>query len=110
MKRITLKSSATLNGLNAQATAPALDALAKMLAEIELVGAAGTLNVNITVRGSLVCELPGRVVAAHSAIDDAFAEASEHETETDLNISSVREPKPAAEGEPRAAKGEKVAS
>jgi hypothetical protein len=110
MKRVTLKAGATIDGLNSANVGAFLSAVGKQLEVIALGASPGSnLDLVVSVRGSVLSNNPGAMVAAHSEIGDALRLAVRGgvEIEEDLGISTVREPKPSPAPEPRAAKVEK---
>lgn len=106
MKRVTLKAGATIDGLNPENVGAVLSVIAKQLEVIALGAAQGsTLDLFVSLRGSVLSNNPGAMVAAHSEIGDAMRLAAKAgvEIEEDLGITGVREPK-SAEGERKPAK------
>ena len=92
MKRVTLKTSAVISALDSpDKFADALAAVAAQLMEISNAATEGVLDLTISLRGSVLTERPGVVVAALGEIDSALGDLADEPVQTDLTISNVRE-------------------
>ena len=94
MKRVKLSADARINGLEHVKVRQAMEEFVEHLETIaKASGGVSTLDFTITLRGNVQTSTSSAIVAAHEALGDALAHASDEAVKSDLNIYDVREPR-----------------
>ena len=94
MKRVKLSTDVRINGLESTKVRQAMEEFVEHLEKIaKASGGISTLDFTISLRGNVQTSTSSVIVAAHEALSDALAHASDEAVKSDLNIYDVREPR-----------------